>query len=205
MTSVRVGAVLVLLLGNGCANPVNQVTWGRYTEGGNQAHNRGDLAGAEEAHRRALINARIGHLGSEREATSLHNLALVKRDLCKLDEAREAWQMAFDLRDKNPNVPSTFLAGTTFELAQLSYEQGRYADAVKLMERGFPLVEKIDIASAEPEAYAHLLREYADALRKINRAADADAVQARLDTLVSQRGIDLTKKSNRPPFNHPAC
>ena len=53
--------------------------------------------------------------------------------------------------------------GTIFERAQLSYEQRRYADAASLVE-------------------------YADALRKLNRGADAATVEVRAASpSVSQR------------------
>src|SRR4030095_14971948 len=107
------------LLAAACANPINEATWHRYTAAGNAAKARGDLGTAEEAHRRALVNARIGNLGAEREALALHNLALVKRDLCKLDEAEESLRRAYELRDKNRDTPPGNLTGTIFELAQL--------------------------------------------------------------------------------------
>jgi hypothetical protein len=47
--------------------------------------------------------------------------------------------------------------------------------------------------------------QYADALRRVNRNADADAVRARAAALASQRGIDLQSKVHQPPFNHPPC
>lgn len=198
-----VGSFAVLLAA--CANPINDATWSRYTREGNAAYAQGDLAVAEEAHRRALINARIGHLGPEREAMALHNLGLVKRDLCKLDEALEALSKAYELRDKNAGTPPQLLTGTVFELAQLHYEQRRFADAVTLMERGLPLVEKANVERSDPAAFAQVLLQYAEALRNVNRSADAQATQTRLDSLVSLRGIDLKRKPNGAPFNHPPC
>lgn len=194
-----------VLLAAGCANPINDATWHRYTRDGNAAHAKGDLGTAEEAHRRAVINARIGNLGAEREAMALHNLALVKRDLCKLAEAEEFLRRAYELRDRNTDTPPANLAGTIFELAQLHYESRRYADAAALMERGFPLLEKFNVERTEPAAFAHVLLEYVDALRMLHRTADADAAQARLNALVSAHGIDQERKPHRAPFNHPLC
>lgn len=138
------------MLAAGCANPINEATWHRYTSAGIEARARGDLAVAEEAHRRALINARIGRLGVEHEAIALHNVA-------------------------------------------------------SLVERGLPLLEKSAVEQTEPAAFAHILVQYADALRKLNRGADAAAVETRVKALASARTLDMQQKPNRPPFNHPPC
>jgi tetratricopeptide (TPR) repeat protein len=188
-----------------CANPINDATWSRYTRDGNAAYAQGNLAAAEEAHRRALINVRLGRLGSEREATSLHNIGLVKRELCKLDEALEALSKAYELRDKNPATPPQLLSGTVFELAQLHYDQRRFPEALALMERGLPIIEKAGAEQGAPAAFAQVLLQYAEALRNLNRSADAQVVQARLDSLVAARGIDVKRKPNMAPFNHPTC
>jgi tetratricopeptide (TPR) repeat protein len=193
------------LLAAGCANPINEATWHRYTAAGNAAKARGDLGTAEEAHRRAVINDRVGNLGAEHEALALHNLALVKRDLCKLDEAEESLRRAYELRDKNPDTPPRNLTGTIVELAQLYYEQRRYADVAPLMERGLPLLVQLDVERVNPATFAHVLVEYADTLRNLNRTTDADNVDARVTTLVSARGIDMQQRPNRPPFDHPPC
>src|SRR5919108_161780 len=129
-----VGSLAVLLAA--CANPGNDATWARYTREGNVAYTQGNLTFAEESHRRALNSTQIGNLDVERQATSLHNLGLVKRRLCKLDEARDVLSKAYELRDKNSAAPPHMLSGTIFELAQLHYDQRRFADAVRLMERG---------------------------------------------------------------------
>jgi len=197
-------ACLALLLA-ACANPINDASWSRYTREGNAAHAQGNLTIAEESYGRAVSDARIGHLGPEREAVALHNLGLVKRDLCKLDEAREALSNAYELRDKNPDTPPLLLSGTAFELAQLYYEQRRYAEAVALMERGLPIVEKAGVEQGAEAIYAQVLVQYADALRHVNRSADAQAVQKRVTSLASARGLDLQRKPSSAPFNHPPC
>jgi tetratricopeptide (TPR) repeat protein len=197
--------IVAVALATGCANPVNDSTMMRYTREGNAATSRGDLLAAEEAYRRALINVQLGNLGPQREALALHNLGIAKLNLCKLDEAREALQRAYELRDKNPGGSPGEFAGTVFELAQLNYEQHRYPDTVSLMERGIPLAEKLGADRQAPAVYAQLLVQYADALRRVNRNADADAVRARAAALASQRGIDLQSKVHQPPFNHPPC
>ena len=209
MMGIRISAGTVgwfaLLLLVSCANPINDATWYRYTNTGNAEQARGNLVGAEEAHRRAVINAQAGHLGPEKEAISLHNLALVERDLCKLSEAEQSFRRALELRDKNPDTPPRNLSGTMFELAQLQYEQGRYADAASLIERGLPLAEKMNVEHVAPAAYAQILTEYADALRKVNRTADAEVIDARTKALSATYAIDMQQKPKGAPFNHPPC
>jgi len=201
----RLAMGVAALLAAGCANPLNEAHWHRYTQDGNAARARGDLTAAEEAHRRAVINARIGRLGAEHEALALHNLALVKWDMCKLDEAEESLRRAYELRDKNADTPPRMLTGTIVAFAQLSYEQRRYADAASLLERGLPLLEKFDAERIDPLVFAHLLVEYADALRRLSRETHAAAVEARVAALASARGLDMQQKPNRAPFDHRPC
>jgi len=189
----------------GCANPINEATWFRYTNAGSAEHARGNLVAAEEAHRRAVINARVGHLGPEKEAIAFHNLALVKRDLCKLGEAEQFFRRALELREKNPETPPGNLTGTIFEFAQLQYEQGQYAGAASLIDRVLPLAQKMDAERKAPAAFAHVLAEYADALRKIGRVAEAETNDARVKALSAAHEIDMQQKPNTPPFNHPPC
>jgi tetratricopeptide (TPR) repeat protein len=136
---------------------------------------------------------------------AFHNLAMVKRDLCKLDEAEQFFRRALELREKNPDTLPTNLSGTLFEFAQLQYEQGHYADAASLIERGLPIVEKADVERRAPAAFARLLAEYADALRRVDRTADAEAIDARVKTLSAAYGIDMQQKLNFSLFNHPPC
>ena len=188
-----------------CANPLNDATYTRYTNAGIAEHRRGNLVAAEEAHRRAVINARIGHLGDEKEALALHNLALVKRDLCKLAEAEDLFRRALELRDKHSDTPADHLSGTLFELAQLYYETRRATMAVPLTERGLPIVEGAGAERVAPAELARILTEYADGLGALKRSADAETVRARIRALVAERRLSLDAKPSGPPFNHPAC
>jgi hypothetical protein len=65
VVACTLGSFALLLLA-GCANPIMEGTWSRYTDQGNAEHARGNLVAAEEAHRRAVINAQVGHLGPEK-------------------------------------------------------------------------------------------------------------------------------------------
>lgn len=201
--SLAAAAFTALLAG--CANPINDHTWARYTREGHVAQERGQLQVAEEAHRRAVINARIGHLGPEREATALYNLGRVKRDLCKLGEAREALQGALELREGNKDTPPMYLTGNIFELAQLHYDEGRFAEAVSLMDRGFPLLDKANGAVRDPAGYVHMALEYSDALQRVGRSTDAETLKSRASSLAVSSGVDLQRKPNRPPFNYRPC
>jgi hypothetical protein len=137
----RVAPLIVCVLA-GCANPINDQTWSKYIAGGHAQSASGDWVGAEEAYRRAVINAQVARLGAEKEAYALHNLALVERNLCKLDEADDVFQRALQLRSNNRDTTPMNLSVTIFEFAQLRYERGRYEESALLMERGFPIGEK---------------------------------------------------------------
>jgi len=188
-----------------CANPINDQTWSKYIAGGHAQYARGNLTAAEEAYRRAVINAQVGRLGAEKEAYAVHNLALVKRDLCKLDEADDLFQRALELRSNNRDTSPNNLSGTMFELAQLRYERGQYEASASLMERGFPIAEGLGVEQKSPVLYGRVLEEYADSLRRTGRKDDADAAQARARPLLAAPGRDQERSSTVPPFNHPPC
>jgi len=200
----RVAPLIVCVLA-GCANPINDQTWSKYIAGGHAQSARGDWVGAEEAYRRAVINAQVGRLGAEREAYALHNLALVERNLCKLDEADDVFQCALQLRSNNRDTTPMNLSVTIFEFAQLRYERRRYEESALLMERGFPIAEMLDVEQKSPVLYGRILQEYVDSLRRTGRVYDARAAQARASQLRATPGRAQERSANVPPFNPPAC
>ena len=64
-----------LLILTGCANPLNDATYRRYTDAGDSAMNRGDYIQAEVAYARAAQNVDWGRLGPAAKSGSLFNLA----------------------------------------------------------------------------------------------------------------------------------
>ena len=62
---------MILIGMAGCANPLNRVTYDRYWEQGGAAERSGQLAVAEQAYYRALVNVDIGNLGPLLKAQAL--------------------------------------------------------------------------------------------------------------------------------------
>ena len=80
-------AIVAALTMSGCANPLNQVTYGRYTDAGNQAFAAQDFSLAEANFVRAAYNVDWGNLGDAAKAGSLYNLGETQRILRKYSEA----------------------------------------------------------------------------------------------------------------------
>lgn len=59
----QISLIAFVLMVSGCANPLNQVTSDRYAEQCSEAERAGQLAVAEEACYRALVNVDWGNLG----------------------------------------------------------------------------------------------------------------------------------------------
>ncbi|MGZ8946146.1 MAG: hypothetical protein ACXW1W_12050 [Methylococcaceae bacterium] len=181
------GIAVSLLLVGGCANPVVSQTYSIYLGQGHRALDRGDLAGAEQAYYRALVNTRIGRLSDESVAVALYNLGRVKRFLCKDDEAEQLLRDSIEVGEKSASPdfgsPGFSMSQPYFELARLYYDQQRYKETVERMERAWPIVEKLGVEKTFPAVYAYTLEQYADALRKIDREHEAELVDAKVKSL----------------------
>lgn len=191
------GIAVSLLLVGGCANPVVSQTYSIYTVQGHGAFDRGDLAGAEQAYDRALVNTRIGRLSDEDVATALYNLGRVKRFLCKDDEAEQLLRDSIEVGGKAAGLDNPRMSQRYLELARLYYDQERYKESVPLMERGLRIAEKLDVEKTHPAAYAHTLDQYADALRKINRESDAQVIESKVKALRARADLSREWESQR--------
>src|ERR1041384_5362409 len=148
---ILIGIWCVALVFAGCANPVNEASYTRRMSAGEAAYSRGDLLTAEDHFRHAVFNAQGGALGPAKNAVAFHNLGIVERDLCKLDDAERLFRQAME-REKSPDVR------TIFELAHLQYERGEYAEASSSFEL---LLARVGGAGEKtPDTYAHVLAEY---------------------------------------------
>lgn len=114
------------LLISGCANPVNQRTANNYFIDGENAMRQGNWPRAREMFSRALINARIGHLGPEAEGQVLAKLGHVYGNMCQPDEAEKAFSESITQYSKAYGKKSKLLFPLKLELAQHAYVVGRY-------------------------------------------------------------------------------
>lgn len=179
--------ILAASLISGCANPVNKYTARRYYNAGLEAERTGNLAAARENYRRALINAQIGLLGPESEADAAGKLARIQGNLCEHDEAEKTFLFALEAKEKafGKNDFRTF--PTRLELAQFTFDIGKFDKAVTYYEKAFEIGgSQIEISM--PQGYADVLGEYAIALAKVGRTTDSDKAMVRAKLLRSRAG-----------------
>jgi len=128
-----------------------------------------------------------------------YQCGLVKRDVCKLEEAEALLREAIEIQTRTRTGTRAELSGRQCELAHLRFERGRFEDARPSFERCIELLQEFDAEHAYPEEYLYLLGEYAQVLRATGRRPAAEAIDARA-AAIRARGI--TPKS---AWQHPRC
>ena len=101
-------------------------------------------------------------------------LGRVYGNMCEYDQAKEAFLLAIDRYSEAYEEGSPRLFPAYAELAQFSYDIGRYADAVTYFDRAFPLGLEV-IEKADPPGYAAVMTDYADALERVGKPDEAAA------------------------------
>jgi tetratricopeptide (TPR) repeat protein len=165
----------------GCYNPVNQITADRYQQACGQAYAAGRFAVAEEACQRALINVRIGHLGSKAESEALYNLGLVKRWLNKFDEAEELYRAALKIEETVSPLDETKIGRRLAQLAELLAQTSRFKEAWPLLERLMPIATTY--AAPERADLKMLFAVYAEQYRKIGLMREAALLEDKAEAL----------------------
>lgn len=145
----------------------------------------GHLSAAEQAYAAALLSAQRAFAGPNL-FTPYYHLGRVKRFLCKDDEAESLLRKSIEHGEKIQIAYEAFKGETTkaiFELARLYYDQERYSEVVPLMEKGFRMIEGMNVERKYPAAYAYALGQYADALRNTNRQSEAKVIEGKANAL----------------------
>lgn len=124
-----------------CANPLNQATSDRYSETCAQAERNRRLDVAEEACSRALVNVDWGHLGDVAKSQKTYNLARIKRQLRKFDEAEKLYKDSLAIEEKQTPSSSAKIGRRLAELAILNGQQNRFDDGLPYVERLFALAD----------------------------------------------------------------
>ncbi|NOT66322.1 MAG: tetratricopeptide repeat protein [Methylotenera sp.] len=190
------------LLISGCANPINQRTANNYFIEGESAMQQGNLPHAREMFSRALINARIGHLGPEAEGQVLAKLGRVYGNMCQPDDAEKAFSESISQYSKAYGENSTRLFPLKLELAQHAYDVGRYEKAVTYFDQAFPFGAEM-FEQADPAGYSAVMKDYADALSKTGKAEQAKAVLAKASTSESKVGSAKVSKNSAEYVRYP--
>jgi tetratricopeptide (TPR) repeat protein len=192
----RLLIISLAFLVEGCANPINRYTAGRYYEMGMEEEYRGNLEAAREAYRRATLNADWGNLGPGAKAYTLYEYGRVSGYLCMHDEAEKYLKESLALQDKDQSVRAELCAPTLLELARFYYDINRKAEALPYYEEGIELVRKLDIEKTDPVRFATVLEEYAACLQV---AGKMDAVQS-IDQEAKNLRATHAGQSSEEPF-----
>ncbi|HET7832545.1 MAG TPA: tetratricopeptide repeat protein [Gallionella sp.] len=163
--------ILFCLTIAGCANPLNHVTADRYADTCSENEDAGRLDVAEEACKRALINARIGHLGAEEESRYLYNFARIKQQLGKIEEAEELLKESLKLEDGLTPPNYTRIGRRLANLSIVLGGQRRFKDAWPYLERLVPLA--CQYHGQEREVVRAVFERYAEEYDKLGMKSEA--------------------------------
>ena len=193
-----------------CVNPINDHTYHKYQRLSQEASRSGNLEAAEEYDKRAIVNARIGNLGDEKLAQALHNLALTKHDLCKLDESEELLLEAIRIREKMQADGSLksenkkYLIGSYLELSALYFSRNKYKESIPGFEKVLPEM-RVATENTDNGKYmlSSFLNEYAIALEKARKIEKMNTIRAEEKKVLS--GEKLTYVNLASILRHPKC
>lgn len=159
----------------------------------------------ETAYENAKDNAQAKTNTQQKAELSMcaYNLSLVKRDLCKLDEADRLFQESLaieqEISSERVGKHNNFISSRVCELAHLNYERGKQTEAVSYFATCVEMVDKDNLERVSPGQYLYVLDEYAQALKATNRLSEAKPVADKVETLKA-RGISAIA-----PWNHVQC
>ena len=175
-------AVIFATVLAGCANPINQRTAEKYYAAGERALASGALPVAKENFSLALVNAKIGRLGPIAEAEAASKLAQVHGNMCEYDEAESMFLQALAAEEAAFGANSPRTVPTRVELAQFTFDIGRYQKATNYFEKAFEVGGDI-LGRTDRRGYARLLDDYSVALERSGNNTAAAEVQSKARTL----------------------
>lgn len=173
--------VFLIIFIAGCANPLNRVTSDRYAEECTRAENRGNLAVAEQACYRALVNVDWGNLGEGLKSERLYNLARIKRRLYKFSEAEELLKQSLEIQEKLTGPSSPKIGRRLAELSVNLAGQDKWSEGVPLVER---LMTMTDLFSGhEKDFIKEILQKYSEHLIEIGNEEKANLFSVKANKL----------------------
>lgn len=179
---MRAAMALALLLAGGvslggCSKDFSTSNMARFHDAGLRAELARDYQTAEENYERALVWAGTEKVPPALLSLNLYNLGRMKGHGCKFDEARELLLTSLALEETAAPV-SVQVTSRLFELARLSYDRNRYAEALPFYAQAIPLVRQLKLENEDPLAFTDALQDYATALRQTGDVATANEVAA---------------------------
>jgi tetratricopeptide (TPR) repeat protein len=129
-----------------------------------------------------------------------YNLGLVKRDLCKFDEAESLLQESLGIEQAASQVEgSNSISSRVCELAHLNYERGKPTKALSYYPSCLEMADKKNLEQTASAKFLYMLEEYGQALKSENLKNEGEPIWGRINLLKS-RGI-----SSVSPWNHTQC
>ena len=166
----------VVLVIVACANPLNQATSDRYAATCSAAEQQRQLAVAEEACYRALVNVEMGNLGPELKSQRLYNLARIKRAVGKFSEAEPLLKQSLSLEESLTGHASLQVGRRLVELSVNLAAQDKWLEGAPYLARATPLVGLF--SPAERAFTKSALETYAPKLQTLGRKDEANAFAA---------------------------
>jgi tetratricopeptide (TPR) repeat protein len=152
-----------------------------YSTGGHTAEAHGDWEIAQKFFARAVVYGEKEQIPKMAMATTYYELGRCFGVLGDFDESESNLKRA--LSADTDSGQETFMDLT--ELARLNMARGRFSDAIGYFETDFRRLVAANADMTSPIAYADLLAEYAECLKKVGRTKDADEALQRSAALRS--------------------
>lgn len=160
-------------------DPQQVAAWKEQNHAGVDALSKSDFAGAEQHLKAARDIAEKFGPSDVRLAGTLLNLAAAFESEKKLDDAEKAASRAVSIFLDTAGAGNSVTGTALVMLAKINADKGNFADAAKFYEQAVAIMDKNgDGSSADAQT---VLKEYANALEKSGRGADAKIVLSRLD------------------------
>ena len=169
----------------GCATEINQKNADTYYEAGLRAEASKNWSGAKEMYFRSLVNARSSGASPAYISAVTYNLGRMTGYTCEYTDAEKLLleSLALEQGLAVPNMVN--LTKRWSELAQIAYDQGKYAESAKWFALAIPELEKLNIVSKDPIGYAVYLEDYAKSIEKSGQVQQANAIRQRAASLRS--------------------
>ena len=166
--------------------------WEKVSNAGMKAFQEGRYSKAEKHLTAALEEAEKFGEQDPRLATSLDNLAFLFHNQRIYGEAEPLLQRSLAIREKSLGPDHPDVARSLYRLAQFYWVENKFNDAEPLVQRSLAIVEK-DLGLDHPRV-AELLDHYADLLRKMDRDAEAEKMEARAKAIRAKQPQETPPK-----------
>ena len=190
-----------LIIGAGCANPINARTADRYWAAGGDAEQRGDFVQARIYYHRMFRNAEMGFLGPTAEAYALYEWGRVSGYLGKTNDVEWAFPKVFDLIERASGKADKLRPPALTEFARYLHDTGQHARAVTTFRSALQALESQQAGEQDPVGFAEFLDAFAESLNAIGHSGDASILSKRSESLKqSHPGVAPKHKATSYPI-----